>query len=170
MNNEANRLGLKNTFFINPSGLDPINPTKQINYSTVEDLVIFIKYLLKNNNNLFWNILSTKEVELYEKKLVNTNKLLGEIPSIVGGRTGWTIMAGGSLILVLEVTEDDEDSASSFHFDNNRKCDEASVSSLFYLNNTCNEGYLINIILGTPTPESRFEEMKKMIKWTKKLK
>ena len=138
MNNEANRLGLKNTFFINSSGLDPLNPNKPINYSTIQDLVKFTKYLLdKDNNNLLWNILSTKEIELYGQRLVNTNQLLGEIPNIISGKTGLTVMAGGSLLLVLEAPD--------------------------------NNGYLINIILGAPTSESRFEEMRKLISYTYKL-
>ena len=131
MNSEAERLGLKNTYFINPTGLDPNELTKPINSSTVRDLTKFAEYLLKHN--LIWEILSTEKINLYGQTLVNTNQLLGKIPGIIGGRTGWTLMAGGSLLLVLQVPE----------------------------------GYLINIILGAPTPESRFEEMKKLIDWTK---
>ena len=136
MNYEAGRLGLKNTFFINPSGLDPLEqPNKPLNYSTARDLVKFTKHLLKNND-LLWDILSTKEIELYGQRLVNTNQLLGEVPNIVGGRTGWTSMAGGSLLLVLR---------------------------------TSDGNYLINIILGAKTLDSRFEEMKRLISWTYKL-
>ena len=135
MNSEAKRLGLKNTYFVNPTGLDE----KEINnYSTVNDLAKFTKYLLNFNKNnrdeLLWNILSTKEINLYGQTLVNTNQLLTKIPGIIGGRTGWTSRAGGSLLLVLQVPE----------------------------------GYLINIILGTPTPESRFEAMEKLTTWLNK--
>ena len=135
MNLEARQLGLKNTYFVNPTGLDE----KRIsNYSTINDLVKFTKYLLffdKNNKDeLLWNILSTKEINLYGQTLINTNQLLDRIPGIIGGRTGWTPKAGGCLLLVLQAPE----------------------------------GYLINIILGAPTRESRFEEMEKLISWVYK--
>ena len=33
--------------------------------------------------------------------MVNTNQLLGEIPGLIGGKTGWTLRAQGNLLLVL---------------------------------------------------------------------
>ena len=102
MNLSAKELGLKNTYFVNPTGLDE---KKISNYSTINDLVKFTEHLLffnKNNKDeLLWDILSTKEINLYGQTLVNTNQLLDRIPGIIGGRTGETPKARQNLILVI---------------------------------------------------------------------
>ena len=106
MNSEAKRLGLRDTYFANPTGLDPEKLTESISYSTLQDLVKFTKYLLNfDNNKLLWDVLSTKEIEIYGQTLINTNQLLNEIPGIVGGKTGWTLKAGGSLLLVFQIPQ-----------------------------------------------------------------
>lgn len=100
MNDEAKKLGLENTHFADSTGLSPDN------YSTSEDLTKLTKYLLKNYP-IITEISRTKEIDLYKQdasfygKLVNTNELLGEIPDIVGGKTGFTTNAKGCLLLVL---------------------------------------------------------------------
>lgn len=119
MNLEAQKMNLENTFFINPTGLDPEEPETKINYSTVTDLVKFTKELLKKP--LIWEILSTPKFDLYGPELINTNKFLEESVSwqtrIIGGKTGNTDKAGECFLLVLRTPE--------------------------------NKGYFINIILGS---------------------
>lgn len=121
MNLKARDLGLEDTHFINPTGLDPKN-SNGVNYSTVKDLARLAEYLLKKEP-LIWQISGLSEFNLYtadkvfHHKVENTNKLLGEIPSIIGGKTGDTRKAGQCLILVLETPR--------------------------------NRGYLINVILGS---------------------
>lgn len=101
MNWETKSLGLKNTHFTNPTGLD--DPK---NYSTAQDLAILTKNLLKKP--LLWEILGTPEYDLYlpdgtlHHKLKNTNELLGKIPGIIGGKTGWSPQAQGCFLLVLK--------------------------------------------------------------------
>lgn len=100
MNEEAKELGLENTHFADSTGLSSEN------YSTSEDLIKLTKHLLKNYP-IIAEISRTKEIDLYKQdgsfygKLINTNELLGEIPDIVGGKTGFTTNAKGSLLLVL---------------------------------------------------------------------
>ena len=100
MNLKAEGLGLENTYFVNPTGLDPEQPDHSINYSTTEDLVKLTKYLLKKSS--IWEILTTQKFSLYGPELINTNELLGKIPNIVGGKTGFTDQAGGCMLLVLK--------------------------------------------------------------------
>lgn len=101
MNLKAKDLGLNNTFFVEPSGLDSKN------YSTVDDLVKLTKYLLKNHS-LIWEILSIEKATIFNSdgvlhhEALNTNELLGKIPGIIGGKTGYTKIANGCFILVLE--------------------------------------------------------------------
>jgi len=106
MNLTAQKLNLNDTFFVNPSGLDPETktPKTKINYSTASDLAKLTKELLKKP--LIWEILSTPRYNLYGPELLNTNELLGEIPEIVGGKTGYTYTAGGCMVLVTIAPKD----------------------------------------------------------------
>ena len=101
MNLRAKDLGLNNTFFVGPDGLDSKN------YSSANDLVKLTKYLLKNLS-LIWQILSIERAPILNSdgvlhhEALNTNELLGKIPAIIGGKTGYTKIANGCFILVLE--------------------------------------------------------------------
>ncbi len=105
MNWQAKTLGLKNTHFTNPTGLDDSQ-----NYSTAQDLAILIKDLLQKP--FIWEISKISKFDLYladgtfHHQLKNTNQLLGEIPDIIGGKTGWTSQAQGCFILVLQKDND----------------------------------------------------------------
>jgi len=102
MNEDARDLGLNNTHFVNSSGLDPseTEPKEKINVSSARDLSQLTKYLLKTP--LVWEILSTPKIILYGETLVSTNKLLGVMPGIIGGKTGYTDTALGCFVLVTE--------------------------------------------------------------------
>lgn len=103
MNEEAKKMNLTNTFFANSSGLDPDDlkqPADRINFSTAEDLARMTKLLLSESS--VWNIMSIQKFDLFGPELSNTNELLGEIPSIVGGKTGYTERARGCMVLVLK--------------------------------------------------------------------
>jgi len=137
MNTETERLNLKNTAFVNTTGLDPEDwePTDRINISTVSDLAELTKTLLPES--LVWQILSTPEYNYFGPELVNTNQLLTDDTidwqnRIIGGKTGYTDMAGGCFLLVLESPD---------------------------------KGTLVNIILGTENTDARFQEMKTLVNW-----
>ena len=120
MNEKADSLGMNNTWFINPSGLDEGN---LYNFSTVNDLKKMVVYILENHS-LIAEILSLPEKELIShsgvsRTIRNTNVLLEESDAYLWGKTGYTNRANGCLILIL----------------NN-----------FSINN--NQGYVINIIAG----------------------
>lgn len=102
MNNEAQNLGLSNSHFVNPTGLDPeeYEPREKINLSTARDLITLVEDLL--DYPLIWQVLTTEQTSFYGPLLINTNKLLGEIPRIIGGKTGYTDEALGCFILITE--------------------------------------------------------------------
>lgn len=99
MNKKALEIGMKNTFFTNPIGLDGINGS---HYSTAADLYVLSKVSMKDN--IISNIVATKDytVTTLDKtssiNLVNTNKLLWEVPNTIGVKTGTTAAAGEVLI------------------------------------------------------------------------
>jgi len=115
MNLKANELGLENTYFYNPTGVDPEArnmPQDQINYSTAIDIANLTLYLLSSNTE-FLNIVSQKEYPLYKdgKKvsvMKNTNELIGEIPEIIGGKTGTTDRAGECLMVIFKPKDKQE--------------------------------------------------------------
>ncbi len=97
MNEKARSLHMNNTHFENPTGLH--NPNQ---YSSAYDLALASRELL--NNAYLAKIVSTKEIEISDTqyrvfhKLVNVNKLLGEIPGVGGLKTGYTPESGENLI------------------------------------------------------------------------
>jgi len=103
MNSEAQKLMMKNTYFLNPSGLGGFE-----NYSTAQDLFRLVKYIAENEPQ----ILTISQKQSYEVLNAygnfhhfiaeNTNKLLRETSGIIGGKTGYTDEAGGCMIIVLE--------------------------------------------------------------------
>ncbi len=107
MNLKAQELGMTNTYFSNPMGLDPDNTDNKNsppNISTLKDLVKLSKYLLTKQEIL--DILATQEYVLYlenglfHHKLENTNQLLGGFEQKIYGKTGYTDSAGGCLIVI----------------------------------------------------------------------
>jgi len=103
MNEKTKEIGMSNSHFIDPTGID------KRNYSTISDLAKLIKYL--TIKPLLWQILGTKEIIIYsqnkkiEHQSLNTNKLLGEIPEVVAGKTGWTEEAGGCMLTIIKIPQ-----------------------------------------------------------------
>jgi len=97
MNKKARSLGMKNSHFSNPNGLD-----SGTQYSTAYDLSLAARELLKNT--YLSKIVSTKEITIsdvdfkYFHQLTNVNKLLGEIQGLGGLKTGYTENAGENLV------------------------------------------------------------------------
>ena len=99
MNLEAKRLGMKNTNFVNPIGLDGF---KGVHYSTVSDL--YLLALASLSEETVQDAVKTKEFTVkslssdFTYKLTNTNKFLWEISGTTGIKTGTTVGAGEVLI------------------------------------------------------------------------
>ena len=95
MNDKARQLGLENTHFVTPHGLD--NPE---HYTTAYELAKLTDYALKNET--FAKIVNTKTCTImingYPKAISNTNELLGYIEGVNGVKTGFTNNAGRCLV------------------------------------------------------------------------
>ena len=98
MNETANTIGMKNTNFINSSGLEESDGSG--NMSTSYDMALLMSYAMKNET--FRNIVSTKEktVKTNYKTYVwyNKNKLLKNYKYCTGGKTGFTEKARRTLV------------------------------------------------------------------------
>ncbi len=96
MNEKAQEIGMKNTKFNNPSGLDENNNG---NYSSAYDMALLTRYAM--NYDVYREIVKTKTytVKSNYKTYVwsNKNKLL-KYDYITGGKTGYTKLAGRTLV------------------------------------------------------------------------
>lgn len=96
MNLKAKEIGMVNTIFNNPTGLDE----EKGNYSTAYDMAILTSYAMKNK--LYQKIVSTKKYKLETNKNVyswiNKNKLLNSYKYTTGGKTGYTKKAKRTLV------------------------------------------------------------------------
>lgn len=101
MNEKAMNLGMRDTSFRNVSGVDEFG-----HETTVHDLAILTAAAMKNSQ--FSEVVRTKEKAIESldgtvvHKLVNTNQLLGEVPGVLGVKTGLTELAGESLVTYVE--------------------------------------------------------------------
>ena len=116
MNRKAEELGLSNTHFATPSGLDG-----EGHYTTARDLANLTKYAMQNED--FSKAAGSKSATLnygnppYRRTLTNHNKLLGSFEGAVGVKTGFTKKSGRCLVsaakrdgkFVIAVTLNDPD-------------------------------------------------------------
>lgn len=91
MNDKAKELGLRNTCFKTPHGLDV-----EGHYSTAYELALLTKYALKNPE--FSKIVSTKSISITNRELYTTNEMLSLYPGADGVKTGYTGKAGRCLV------------------------------------------------------------------------
>ncbi len=91
MNDKARNLGLKNSHFENPHGLD--SPE---HYSTAWDLAQLTAYAMENP--IFRKTVSAKTVTVGDRALRNHNKLLWSVEGADGVKTGYTKAAGRILV------------------------------------------------------------------------
>lgn len=91
MNEKASMLGMKNTRFANPSGLNDEN-----HYSTAYDMALLARACLENET--LKKIVSTKDITLENRLFSNHNKLLRQYEGCIGLKTGYTEKAGRTLV------------------------------------------------------------------------
>lgn len=101
MNLKIRDLGLKETFFENPTGLDGNSQ-----FTTARDLVGIASDAIQDP--FFREVVATKEITLesYDGKYVhnikNINRLIGEVDGVLGVKTGWTENARENLVTYIE--------------------------------------------------------------------
>ena len=94
MNRKAEELGMHNTYFSNPHGLDI---TQQGNLSTCFDMALLMNYAIQNEQ--FCEIIGTLRYQSeWGSVFHNSNRLLKDFPFTIGGKTGYTSKAGRTLV------------------------------------------------------------------------
>lgn len=98
MNKRAKEIGMKNTHFVTPSGLDDDD-----HYSTAYDLALLMAEALKNDEFRKLTCEKSDTVNFIKPKdkvvtYSNHNRLLSMYGYCIGGKTGYTMAAGRCLV------------------------------------------------------------------------
>jgi serine-type D-Ala-D-Ala carboxypeptidase (penicillin-binding protein 5/6) len=106
MNQKAHELTLIQTYFTDASGLDASESMASA-YGSARDVAQLMLYILRNRPYLIAAtakddvLIQSANGEPHEAS--NTNEVLGEIPGLIGGKTGFTDLAGGNLVVAFDV-------------------------------------------------------------------
>lgn len=95
MNETAAALGMKNSSFANPNGLD-----HEDHYSTARDMAVLACAAMRNETLI--RIVSTRTVTVGGRTMTNHNKLLSYLDGCIGLKTGYTKAAGRTLVSCAE--------------------------------------------------------------------
>lgn len=95
MNDTAQALGMENSSFANPNGLDD-----EKHYSTARDMAKLACAAMKNETLV--RIVSTRSVTIGGRTMTNHNKLLAFMDGCIGLKTGYTRAAGRTLVSCAE--------------------------------------------------------------------
>ncbi|PIT96735.1 hypothetical protein COT82_01665 [Candidatus Campbellbacteria bacterium CG10_big_fil_rev_8_21_14_0_10_35_52] len=105
MNEKAKEIGLNQTYFINPTGLDT-NEFLGGGYGSARDMSLLMEYAIVNNMEIFE---ATKYKELEFASLndinhtaINTNSAVNSLPGLIASKTGFTDLAEGNLIIAFD--------------------------------------------------------------------
>lgn len=91
MNERAAELGMEQTHFTNPNGL-----SEEGHYSTAYDMALLARACMQNETVA--KIVATKSITLGTRTFTNHNKLLWRYEGCTGMKTGYTEMAGRTLV------------------------------------------------------------------------
>ena len=106
MNDKAHEIGMFQTSYRNPSGLDE-NETVSGGYGSVEDMVTLYSYILKNKPSLL-SATTLDTVDYLSEDGVNhhglnTNTVARKVPGLIASKTGYTTLANGNLVIAFNV-------------------------------------------------------------------
>ena len=95
MNGRARELGLQDTHFTNPNGLDAPE-----HYSTALDLARLTRAALQVP--AFAEVVATRQITIEGRSFTNHNRLLWSLDGAIGVKTGFTRAAGRTLVSAVE--------------------------------------------------------------------
>ncbi len=107
MNQKAEKIGMRQTYFLNPSGLDA-NLDVSGSYGSAKDVATLLAYIVVQHPSL---LEATEQTELVftapdgrKIKARNTNERAATIPGIMASKTGLTDLAGGNLAIAFDAS------------------------------------------------------------------
>jgi D-alanyl-D-alanine carboxypeptidase len=103
MNKRAEELGLTQTYFSNPTGLDE-NAHESGGYGSARDMAFLLEYLIKKRPEIAEGSTDkyTKVTGTTLHTATNTNDIVETIPGLLATKTGYTDLAGGNLAIAFD--------------------------------------------------------------------
>ncbi len=140
MNARMKEIGAGNTNFCRPSGLE-FDEDVESCYSSAYDIARVSAHLLRYDKyDILWDIMKTKEDTFtsvdgsIKHELKNTNRLIDEMPNLVGAKTGFTPRAGYCLNLTA-FSEDKKHKVISVVLDDYHRFDDVQEMSAWAFDN-----------------------------------
>jgi serine-type D-Ala-D-Ala carboxypeptidase (penicillin-binding protein 5/6) len=139
MNQKAKEIGLTQTYFINPTGLDT-NESVGGGYGSARDIAKLLEYAVINVSDI---IEPTRHFAVNFESLnninhmaVNTNSSIDALPGLIASKTGYTDLAQGNLVIAFDAGMNRPiiisvlGSTQDGRFEDIKKLVEASLKSL----------------------------------------
>ena len=105
MNKKAEEIGLSETVFYNPTGLD-IDANLSGAYGTTRDIALLLEHIMNEKPLLLaatQAVTSTNNSENhYVHTATNTNEYVQSLPGLLASKTGFTDLAGGNLAIIFD--------------------------------------------------------------------
>jgi D-alanyl-D-alanine carboxypeptidase len=105
MNIRADELGLTETSFKNPTGLD-VSPTEPGAVSSARDIAHLLEYIITNYPSIT-NFTKLDQKRVYAETgeyfdIENTNSIVNDVGNLIASKTGYTDLAGGNLVIAFD--------------------------------------------------------------------
>ena len=105
MNQQTAKLGLNSMVILNESGLD-VSEQRAGAYGSARDIALLLTYISTVRPELLeattFDEFTSVSLTGKRYKALNTNKAVSAVPGLVGGKTGFTDLAGGNLAIVFD--------------------------------------------------------------------
>ena len=105
MNKRAEEIGLSQTYFTNPTGLDT-NESRSGSYGSARDMAFLMEYLISKKSSVLEATALSSQVVADNFgttfTATNTNGVTQQIPNLIGSKTGYTDLAGGNLVIAFD--------------------------------------------------------------------
>ncbi|HXK38101.1 MAG TPA: serine hydrolase [Candidatus Paceibacterota bacterium] len=105
MNAKSKQIGLNSFAFTSPSGLDAGSTPG--GSGSAHDVAKLFEYILRHHSSLLQYtaqpIVTVTSKQHIAHRVANTNEIAAATPGIIGGKTGYTDMAGGNLAIIVDI-------------------------------------------------------------------
>jgi len=106
MNDKAKDMGLTSTRFYNESGLD-LESLASGAHGSSRDMAMLFEYVYKKYPDLFtptaFASMHIKSESNFVHHVANTNQSVKHLGGIIGSKTGYTTLAGGNLVIIIDI-------------------------------------------------------------------
>lgn len=105
MNEKAKEIGLTQTYFINPTGLDT-NKSVGGGYGSAKDIAKLLEYAVINVSDIVeptrHYAMNFESLSNINHRAINTNSSIDTLPGLIASKTGYTDLAGGNLVIAYD--------------------------------------------------------------------